>query len=42
MNFGDKKSLEEQIHQAVIVDDSMNYKIFNHNLNLLVEEEKKR
>ena len=42
MNFGDKKSLEEQIHQAVIVDDSMNYRVFNHNLSLLVEEEKKR
>ena len=28
MNFGDKKSLEEQIHQAVIVEDSMNYQIF--------------
>ena len=32
MNFGEKKSLKEQIQQAVIVEDSMNYKIFNHNL----------
>ena len=42
MSFGDKKSLEEQIQQAVIVEDSMNYKIFNHNLKRLVEEEMKR
>ena len=42
MNFGDKKSLKEQIQQAVIVEDSMNYKIFNHNLKRLVEEEMKR
>lgn len=42
MSFGEKKSLKEQIQQAVIVEDSMNYKIFNHNLKRLVEEEMKR
>ena len=38
MRFGENKNIKEQIHMAVIGEESMNHKIFWHNVSKVLTE----
>ena len=38
MNFGNRKPILENIYQAVLMKGSMNYTIFQHNLEKMIDE----
>ena len=38
INFGEKKSVEENLLMAIVAKDSYNYKVFHANLGKMIEE----